>query len=126
MPQRVAIGRDRIHPVAVVAITIVSVCSGGSASDVNTGTTSSSSSSSSATPWTPASPALHLFFDLEGLASVDGLRLKQHRAIKPPSGDFVIAPTEPWEPLVFAYDSVVQVCFTGCGAWWGLVPVCHA
>jgi hypothetical protein len=60
--------------------------------------------------WSPASPSLHLFFDLQGLASVSGLRLKQHKPVKPPSGEFVIASENPWEPLVFAYDSVVQVC----------------
>jgi len=59
--------------------------------------------------WSPASPSLHLFFDLQGLASVSGLQLKQHKPVKPPSGEFVIASENPWEPLVFAYDSVVQV-----------------
>lgn len=97
MLQRVASGWVVVFTLLVV---LTLVCDGAG----------TAATTSSTTPWTPASPALHLFFDLEGLASVDGLKLKQHRAIKPPSGDFVIAATEPWEPLVFAYDSVVQVC----------------
>lgn len=59
--------------------------------------------------WTPASTELHVFLDTEGLLSTDGLALKQHRAMKPENGARVIVATEPWELLIFAYNSVVQV-----------------
>eukprot|EP00035_Acanthoeca_spectabilis_P033366 m.23290 g.23290 ORF g.23290 m.23290 type:complete len:318 (-) comp5926_c0_seq1:1208-2161(-) len=62
--------------------------------------------------WTPASTELHVFLDTEGLLSTDGLALKQHRGMKPENGARVIVATEPWELLIFAYNSVVQVSDT--------------
>jgi hypothetical protein len=98
--------RRRFAPAIVaanVAVAAIVVVTGSVCVDAAGGTSLAKSQ------WSPASPSLHLFFDLQGLASVSGLQLKQHKPVKPPSGEFVIASENPWEPLVFAYDSVVQV-----------------